>query len=310
MRIAICHVLLLVMLAPAGAAQADSNDGGWLKSGTQWVKGLWQDEAGQWLDRINPALASHEYAGTLVFAQGADIQTLRVEHRVDAGRQTLSLQTLSGPPRALVKRDGSLRSSATQSGGQVVSLDAGQGAFSRFAQAGDSKYYRVSLAGKTRVAGRPAQALTLQAEDGLRYSYKLWLDEKTALPLRVLTFDENGAVIEQMAFAQISIRPVDAPAEVQAQAKPKLPRAPFKEVDGFRLQAVQKAGASTHYLYSDGLANFSLYVEPSGVREKGRMRQAAVNGLLYADGETRYVAMGKVPLATLQQALAAAGQAR
>ena len=302
----ILNALCLAALIPFNAAHADAEPGSWLQSGRQWVKGLWQSEAEQWLDRINPALASHDYAGTLVFAQGADIQAFLVQNRVHDGKQSLRMQALSGPPRELVKRDGNIRSSALQPGGQVLSMASDQGAFSRFANALGNKYYRASLAGTTRVAGRAAQAIDLQATDSLRYSYRLWLDQKTALPLRVLTLDGNGAVIEQMAFTQIRITPAADPAGPERRAKPKSPDNPFGEIDGFRLQAVQKAGASRHYLYSDGLASFSLYVEPSTVREKGRLHQAAVNGLMYGDGRMRYVAMGKVPLATLQQALAAA----
>lgn len=304
----LAYALFLAALIPFSAAHADAGPGSWLQSGRQWVKGLWQNEAEQWLDRINPALASHDYAGTLVFAQGADMQAFLVQNRVHDGQQSLRMQALSGPPRELVKQDGSIRSSASQPGGQVLSMASDQGAFSRFANALGNKYYRASLAGTTRVAGRPAQAIDLQAVDGLRYGYRLWLDQKTALPLRVLTIDGNGAVIEQMAFTQIRITPAADIAGTERRTKPKSPDSPFGEIDGFRLQAVQTAGTSRHYLYSDGLASFSLYVEPSTVKEKGRMHQAAVNGLMYGDGRMRYVAMGKVPLTTLQQALAMAAQ--
>lgn len=302
------NLLLLAGFLTSTSALAADDDRSWLDSSRQWVRGLWQNEAEQWLERINPALMSYDYNGILVFAQGASMESLLIEHRVQGGRESLRMQTLSGSPRELIKRNGRVSSNAIAGGANGVAFIAEQGTFSRFADAADSKWYKATLGEKTRVADRPAQVLNLRAEDGMRYSYRLWLDEKTGLPLRVLTLDENGMAIEQMAFTQIRIKPTADTAEPVLPAKRKALQSPYKEVSGFKLLAIEKSGNSAQYLYSDGLSSFSLYVEPSTVREKGRMRQASVNGLMVGNGNTRYVAMGKVPVATLQQALSAAGQ--
>ena len=292
--------LLLAGLLPFTAATAATDKTSWLDSSRQWVQGFWQGEAEQWLARINPALAAYDYTGTLVFAQGPNMESLLVEHRVVGGKESLRMQTLSGSPRELIKRNGKIQSSASVQNGAEIALVSGQGTFSRFANAADSKWYTLSLAEKTRVAGRPVQALNLRAVDGLRYSYRLWLDEQTALPLRVLTLDENG---EQLAFTQIRIKPAMDSVAPAIPPKSKILDSPFKQVKGFKLIAVEKAGPSTQYLYSDGLSSFSLYVEPSTAKEKGRMRQGSINGLLYGNGSSRFVAVGKVPVATLQLAL-------
>jgi sigma-E factor negative regulatory protein RseB len=299
-------VLLLALLLPCSTASAKDEDGSWLDNGRQWVRGLWQGEADQWLARINPALMAYDYNGTLVFVHGNSMESLLVEHRVQGGRESLRMQTLSGSPRELIKRNGRISSNASAGGGNGVAFMADQGTFSRFANAAGNKWYDVSLGEKTRVAGRSAQALNLRADDSLRYSYRIWLDEQTGLPLRVLTLDENGVIIEQMAFTQISIKPSADTSEPLRPSKRKVPDSPFKEVEGFKLLATEKTGKSTHYLFSDGLSSFSLYVEPSSAKEKGRMHQASINGLMVSDGNTRFVAMGKVPVATLQQALSAA----
>ena len=49
-------LLLLAGLLPYTAVSAAEDDSSWLDSGRQWVQGLWQGEAEQWLQRINPAL--------------------------------------------------------------------------------------------------------------------------------------------------------------------------------------------------------------------------------------------------------------
>ena len=299
---------LLSGLMPFMPVSAADDGTSWLESSRQWVQGLWQGEAEQWLERINPALMAYDYTGTAVFAHGTSMESLLVEHRVQGGRESLRMQTLSGSPRELIKRNGKIHSNAAVSGGASSAFVTEQGTFNRFANAADSKWYDASLGEKTRVAGRAVQTVNLRAEDGLRYSYRLWLDEQTGLPLRVLTLDENGVILEQMAFTQIQIKPAADTSKPVRPAKRKALDSPFKEVKGFQLLASEKAGKSTQYLYSDGLSSFSLYVEPSTRVEKGRMRQASVNGLMYGNGTTRFVAMGKVPVATLQQALSAAGQ--
>lgn len=298
--------LLLASLVPFSAASAAADKTSWLDNSRQWVQGLWQGEAEQWLERINPSLAAYDYSGTLVFAQGPNMESLLVEHRVQGGKESLRMQTLSGSPRQLIKRNGRIQSKVSAQSGAAAVFVSGQGIFSRFANAAGSKWYKISLAEKTRVAGRPVQVLNLRAEDGLRYSYRLWLDDQTALPLRVVTLDENGVIIEQMAFTQIQITRSGDAAEPASPSKMKTLDSPFKAVKGFRLVAKEQVGQSTQYLYSDGLSSYSLYVEPSARREKGRMHQDSVNGLMFGNGSTRFVAMGKVPVATLQLALSAA----
>lgn len=300
--------LLIALSLPCSSASAAEDNASWLSNGRQWVQGIWNNEAEQWLDRINPALQSYEYDGIVVFAQGANMESLLVEHRVNDGKEILRMKTLSGPAKELIKRNGKIQSNVSAQNGSQIAFTSGQGTFSRFASASDNKWYKVVLGEKSRVAGRTVQTIDLKADDDYRYSYRLWLDQQTGLPLRVITKDEKGRVIEQMAFTQIQIMPTVGEVKSAVAPKSKPLDSPFKEVKGFKLMAKDRIGPSTQYLYSDGLSTYSLYVEPSSIKEKGRMRQDSVNGLMYGNGRVRLVAMGKVPLATLQLALTEASK--
>jgi sigma-E factor negative regulatory protein RseB len=295
--------LLMALSFPLPAASADEDNASWLNNSREWVQGLWKNEAEQWLGRINPALQSYDYNGVVVFAQGSNMESLLVEHRVHDGKESLRMKTLSGPPKELVKRNGKIQSNVSTQNGTQIAFASGQGTFSRFASAADNKWYKAVLGEKSRVAGRAVQTIDLKADDGYRYSYRLWLDQQSGLPLRVIAMDEKNRIVEQMAFTQIQITPVTGEIKSVVAVKPKALNSPFKEVKGFRLMAKDKIGPSTQYLYSDGLSTYSLYVEPSSIKEKGRMRQGSVNGLMYGNGSVRLVAMGKVPLATLELAL-------
>ncbi|MEY3069546.1 MAG: sigma factor regulatory protein [Pseudomonadota bacterium] len=296
-------LLILLILAPSGVRAEE--DGGWLDSGKKWVQQLWRDDSEAWLGRINAAVANHNYKGVLVLVQGAEINTLAVEHRMDNGAESLRMRTLSGSPRELVKKGGRIQSNSL--GGSLQSFPAaatGQITFSHFANAAGNKSYKVRLSEKARVAGRATQVIDILAEDLWRYSYRLWLDTESGLPLKVVTLDERGYALEQFVFTQIDITPAAGKAKPAKAPQNRELKSPFKEVKGFRVIASESRAGSTHYLFSDGLASISLYVEPSKQKEKAQMRRDGVNGLMLGDGSIRYVAMGKVPVATLEKILA------
>ena len=50
--------------------------------------------------------------------------------------------------------------------------------------------------------GRDAHVITVTPKDEYRYGYRLWIDDKTAMPLKTQLCDTHGRVIEQMVFAE------------------------------------------------------------------------------------------------------------
>ncbi len=302
------YVLLFGLVGFSGQSIAATDDS-WLDNGKQWVKQLWQDDAEKWLERINPAVVNHNYKGVLVLVQGNAIETLSVDHRMNNGEEHLVLRTLSGAPRELIKRGSSVRTDALPNNPATATrLAASQTSFSQFAKAGNNKWYKVKLGDKARIAGRPAQRIEIVPEDKWRFGYRLWLDVETGLPLKILTLDERGQSVEQMMFTQIQITAVSKKTVASKPKTSDLPENPFKEVKGFELIAKSTKANSSHYLFSDGIASLSLYVEPSTLKEKAQMRKDAVSGLIMGNGKTRYVVIGKAPLATLERLLAAASK--
>ena len=81
-------------------------------------------DAAGWLARVGPALRGLDYQGTLVVVAGGRVDTLRVFHRVDDGRERERLVALSGPPREVI-RDGS-RVMCIGTGDAPVAYDMGQ----------------------------------------------------------------------------------------------------------------------------------------------------------------------------------------
>ena len=137
----------------------------------------------------------------------------------------------------------------------------------------------------TRILGRTARVIAVNPRDQYRFGYRLWLDEKTAMPLKTQLCDSHGAVIEQIFFARLDM-PENIPDSELApgvrtdgmrwvrqgpshdSASPALAAYRASQLPpGFRLTVAGAqilGGASvpaSHLVYSDGLATVSVFVE-------------------------------------------------
>ena len=66
------------------------------------------DDARAWLEKMNQALATRNYDGTFFHLSGGRVETMRVVHRVRAGRVTERLQSLDGSGREFVRANDEL----------------------------------------------------------------------------------------------------------------------------------------------------------------------------------------------------------
>ena len=145
--------------------------------------------------------------------------------------------------------------------------------------------YQVTELQKTRVSGRDARVIAITPMDQLRYGYRVWIDEATAMPLKTQLCDSRGQVIEQIFFARLdmpeSIPDSDLVPAVRTEgmrwvrqgpshdsASPALSAYRASELPpGFHLTVAgaQTIGGATvpasHLVYSDGLATVSVFVE-------------------------------------------------
>lgn len=278
----------------------------------------WAGDAASWLARVGPALRGLDYQGTLVVVADGQVETLRVFHAVVDGRERERLVALSGPPREVV-RDGT-RVMCIGTGAAPVAYDLDQaGRWSvalAVSEAAGIDGYRARLAGGGRIAGHAARRVELQATDGWRYGYRLWLEEQTALPLRVDLLDDAGRAIEQVAFTELALGQAPTEAElapsagVELQRYASLPPADAARVawavpappPGFRLRAARPLpGGGAHLLYSDGLASVSVYVEPApeSLRGGSRQQRGAVHSRSFWVDGWQVLAIGKVPAGTV-----------
>src|ERR1700689_1672691 len=249
---------------------------------------LGADDPREWLEKMNKALATRNYDGTFFHLSGGRVETMRIVHRVRAGRVTERLQSLDGSGREFVRANGELTCYLPDQHTVLVEPRQDRGPFLGSLPQFDatvSDFYHIEALPDTHILGRPARGIAVNPKDQFRFGYRLWLDEKTAMPLKTQLCDSHGQVIEQIFFARLdmpeSIPDSDLAPVVRTEgmrwvrqgpsndtASPALSAYRASELPpGFRLTVAgaQTIGGATvpasHLVYSDGLATVSVFVE-------------------------------------------------
>jgi len=246
------------------------------------------DDPRDWLQKMNQALATRNYDGTFFHVSEGRIETMRIVHRVRAGRVTERLQSLDGSGREFVRNNDELTCYLPDQHTILVEPKPDRGPFlGSLPQFGAdvNEFYRIESLPDTRVLGRPARVIAVNPKDQFRFGYRLWLDEKTAMPLKTQLCDSRGQVIEQILFARLdmpdTIADSDLAPAVRTDGMRWVRQGPSHDnasaalsayraselPPGFHLtvQGAQTIGGATvpasHLVYSDGLATVSVFVE-------------------------------------------------
>lgn len=287
----------------------------------------------EWLLRMHEASRVRSYVGTFVVSSNAGaMSAARIWHACDAERQIERMETLTGAPRSSFRRSGELVTFLPEARTvRIEKLESGMGPFPDLLQARDAsiaEFYAARRVGADRVAGFDADVVQLAPKDSFRFGYRIWSEKKSGLVVKLQTLDTDGKVLEQAAFSELQI---DAPLRteklVQMMATPEGWRVEksdaartsasaegwalktsvpgFSPINCVKRQAggAQPAQGTMQWIFSDGLASVSLFVEAYD-------RQKHVREGLLAAGATHTVtrriqdwwltAVGEVPASTLR----------
>ncbi len=246
------------------------------------------DDPREWLEKMNHALATRNYDGTFFHLSEGRVETMRIVHRVRAGRVTERLQSLDGSGREFVRNNDELTCYLPDQHTVLVEPRQDRGPFlGSLPQFGAdvNDFYRIEALANSHVLGRAARVIAVTPKDQYRFGYRLWLDENTAMPLKTQLCDSRGEVIEQILFARLDM-PENIPdsdlvpavhtdgmrwvrqGPSHDSASPALSAFRASELPpGFHLtvSGAQTLGEATvpatHLVYSDGLATVSVFVE-------------------------------------------------
>jgi sigma-E factor negative regulatory protein RseB len=300
------------------------------------------DDPRDWLERMNRALETRNYDGTFFHLSDGRVETMRVVHRMRAGSVIERLMSLDGSGREFVRNNDQLTCYLPDQHTVLVEPRRDRGPFlgslPQFG-AGVNEFYRFESLPAARVLGRPARVIAVDPKDQFRFGYRLWLDEKTAMPLKTQLCDPRGQVIEQILFARLDMPENIPDSELtptvrtdgmrwirQGPSQDNAPAAlsafrPSQLPPGFRLTvagAQTLGGASVptaHLVYSDGVATVSVFVEegsdaPAAADEKSTPRpEAPMQGLVRVGSGFAFstviqghqvTAVGEVPAQTVE----------
>ncbi len=202
------------------------------------------DPAMAWLERMGPALNMTSYRGVFVYARGDRVHSMRIAHRYRNGRVEERLVMQDGGSGEIVRK-----------GMNVVCVLPDRGRISLeevipsgpFAEAFTSQlmpfgqWYQPELIGEDRVAGYDVVTVALTARDSDRYSHEVQTRGREI----TRTLDDAGqprqSMIARMNGWTLNWRP-----------------------EGFEPAAAPRSGKGKAVAFSDGLAAFSVFVEPMG----------------------------------------------
>jgi sigma-E factor negative regulatory protein RseB len=295
-----------------------------------------------WLARTDQALASRNYEGVFVHEHAGETETLRVIHRVGSEGVSERLLSMDGSGREFIRKGSQLTCYLPDQRTVLVekSNDAGLllGSLPRL-DATSAGLYRVTELQKARVSGRDARVIAVTPMDQLRYGYRVWIDEATAMPLKTQLRSGQGQVLEQIVFTDLRLPAHIAVSELEPAVDARSYRWVQHLADpvdsrglsisweasvlppGFRMtvsaRQVLRSGPVEHLVFSDGLASVSVFVEiRPGQRAEHGMEDAATIGSSSAYSTVvqgyRVTAVGEAPPDTVRaiaQSIRTAGPA-
>ncbi len=276
--------------------------------------------AESWLQRLAQS-DQQSFKGTFIYERNGSFSTHGVWRKSGEAGMTERLLQLDGPIQEVLRINGKPQCVSGALAEQVVDaqwpareLDASQ----------LEQRYDLRVLGHSRVAGRPATVLALIPRDQYRYAFELHLDDATALPLKSLLISEKGQLLERFQFVSLemgdetddaSLTPGDTCKPVKLIKMAELPQSwqAGWVPPGFELsQALQcstpaSAEPLACLLYGDGLARFTVFLEPlhdAAVEDaRSQLGPTAVvsRRMSTTNGDMMVTVVGEIPAGTAER---------
>lgn len=284
------------------------------------------DEAQDWLIRLGQAEQQQSFHGTFVYERNGSFSTHNIWHRVQNGQVRERLLQLDGSAQEVVRIDGHTQ---CVSGTLIAGLGDSPNAAARPLDPKKLKnWYELAVVGKSRVAGRDAVIVSLTPRDQHRYGFELHLDKQTGLPLKSLLLNDKGQLLERFQFTSLDTDNVPTDKDLLADADCKV-----ISLDSDKGSAVKTAqmwhsdwlppgfeltSSTSHkdpktkvqvtsLMYDDGLARFSVFLEPlngatvTDTRTQLGPTVAVSRRLTTPEGEIMVTVVGEIPIGTAER---------
>lgn len=292
------------------------------------------DTVDDWLMRINSAAINLSYQGVFVYVYESRLESMRVVHRVNDGIIRERIYSLNDAPREIIRNNEQVWCYVPEKkiGVHEFREVSKQSFPNLLPQQLDSlsNNYELALGRVSRIAERLAQQILILPLDEYRYGYTLWADRETGLLLKSTLVDAERKPVEQYMFTEVKIdtsipdidlMPLTPKEDLQwFGVKDKNKEANYVIVDnpgwkigsvpdGFRMSRQIKRLSPIrekmveHYVYTDGLAAVSVFIEMVGDNTQPQINGLNRMGAVHAFGHTQdgyqITVVGEVPPATV-----------
>jgi sigma-E factor negative regulatory protein RseB len=287
---------------------------------------------GEWLERMHEASRRRNFVGTLVMSSNTGaMSSARIWHACEGRQEFDRVESLTGARRSTFRRNDEVVTFIPEARVARTERREPLGVFPDLLKADDSsipEFYGARRVGTDRVAGFEADVVQFVPKDGMRFGYRIWSERKSGLIVKLQTLGLDGNVLEQAAFSELQLdAPVRAdklkqmmratggwhveksePVRTSAAAEGwrlKSPIPGFNPVNCYRRPpgAAPLPEGSMQWIFSDGLAAVSLFIEPyDGKRhqQEGVFSSGATQTLTHRVQDWWLTVVGEVPPQTLQ----------
>ncbi|MBL4831942.1 MAG: sigma-E factor regulatory protein RseB [Aliivibrio sp.] len=277
------------------------------------------------LHQMSQASNQLNYELSYVLIRKNSIEPLMYRHSSNEEQTLEHVIYLSGPVREVIRR-----------GGEVSYIEQGIEPFSLAAESMVAplpplmnrsitqlaQYYDFISMGRSREAGSACDVVRIVPKDGHRYSYLVWIDERSNLPLRTDLIDRDGEVIEQYKVISYAVNDkiADLMSGLNKATLPEVvtfPKQPVSDVnwklgwlpEGFqvvtlnryRLENTQREVESQ--MFTDGLFTFSVYIsdaDSTSLKEQ-LVRQGRRTLHSQVKNKREVTVIGDIPIATAKR---------
>lgn len=298
-----------------------------------------------WLMRMHQSSVNRSYAGTFVVSAGSNMSSAKIWHVCEGKQQVERVETLTGAPRSIFRHNDQVVTFMPDHKVARSEKRESLGLFPEMFRSADTRiadFYKLRKEGVERVAGVDADIVTLIPKDALRFGYRVWTERANGLIVKLQTLDSEGKLVEQAAFSELQLDApvkmdkliqmmtkvegyrVEKPVLVKTNANAegwalKIPVPGFNAVSCYKRLASETATQTApatgkgplQWIFSDGLASVSIFVEPFDRQRHIRESSLSLGATqtLTKQIDAHWITLvGEVPTATL--ALFASGLAR
>lgn len=187
------------------------------------------------------------------------------------------------------------------------------------------KTYEYIILGKGRIAGKQTIAIRLISKDEYRYSYIVWLDLNSYLPLRLDTLNKSNLIVEQVMVMSLHVTETINPwlKKLSQQPLPQvlhLPQTSQQQASNWKLSwlpagfeivkndqhklVMYKNESVSYIMLNDGIANVSIYISPKKIKLSDKqkiIKRGATVLYTYQKDNVEINVVGDIPVVTAKR---------